>query len=178
MPKGAWRVVSSSQVLVSQLTTALVVVLVRMSRAFWAGVGRVPSGLRGMSSALSVQVRVTVRWSMFSIETVVWKWEGTMYGAMLVVMVVMVVRELLLRLDGWWRLGSFVVPVRGVGCCSDGCSWYMLLMDALYNRDVNAESKNIHLERAAHHGHLHCRRPVENRRFTAKVAEALFRLGK
>ena len=73
MPKGAWRMVSSSQALVSGLTTALVVVFVRMSRAFWAGVRKLPSGLRGMSSVLSVQVRFMVRWSMFSIDTVVWK---------------------------------------------------------------------------------------------------------
>lgn len=178
MPKGAWRVVSSSQVLVSQLTTALVVVLVRMSRAFWAGVGRVPSGLRGMSSALSVQVKVTVRWSMFSIETVVWKWEGTMYGAMLVVVVAMVVRIVLSRLDGWLQLGCSVGLVVGVVCCFDGCSWCMLLVDALCNRDVNAECRNVHLERAAHQGYLHCRRPVGNRRFTTKVAGALLRLRK
>lgn len=177
MPKGAWRVVSSSQALVSQLMTALVVVLVRMSRAFWAGVGKVPSGLRGMSFALSVQVRVMVRWSMFSIEIVVWKWEGTMYGAILVV-AILVVEEALLGSDGWWLLGCLVVSVVVMSCCFGGYSSCMPLVDALWNRDANAGETEIHLGGAAHHGYLQSERPLENRRFTTKVAGALFRFGK
>ena len=58
-------------------------------------------------------------------------------------------------------VGLFSCSRDGSMCCSDGCSWYMLLMDASCNRDVNTESRNIHLERAAHQGYLHCRRPVE-----------------
>lgn len=70
--------------------TARVVVLVRMSRAFWAGVGVLPSGLRGVSSSLSVQVRVVVRWIMFSIESVVWKGEATTVRVVVVMMFLVV----------------------------------------------------------------------------------------
>ena len=59
---------------------------------------------------------------------------------------VVVVRGVLLRLDGWWLLGCFVVSVVVVNCCFGGCSWYMRLVDALWNRDANAGERNIHLE--------------------------------
>lgn len=75
---------------------------------------------------------------------------------------VVVVRGVLLRSEGLWLLGCF----RSFGGGGELLLWWlqfkMPLVDALWNRDVNAGWRNIQLEGAMHHGYLHSGRSVEN----------------